>query len=204
MDLSDHCSETYAQTLIPRLARQKSVILFSMQLLCLRHRQRERKHPFSRSGTVTSENILENVLGGQSVRDSSLLTSTGKLRLDFGWIYENNSVFSEGRRNPPVAGMILELSWSISCFGSMIPAPYLFGDYDHNLVFSSSSQPYLTYAFGPDVTLAAIATPTTPSNKVVLHDLNFADLRCKRDRVGGLCVSIDQPLYLYQRITEPY
>ncbi|KAF8336806.1 hypothetical protein F5887DRAFT_1161224 [Amanita rubescens] len=103
-----------------------------------------------------------------------------KNRPDYGFLKDNVCPFrgeeknGESRDDPKA-----ELSDKLTLIYS--PAPYVFG----------------YYAIGPDLTLAAICAPSTPSQIPVVQDLASANLRFKRDRIANLCRLINLSPYLY-------
>ncbi|KAF8340989.1 hypothetical protein F5887DRAFT_1062542 [Amanita rubescens] len=125
--------------------------------------------------------ILELLVpSGTSIRGSNRRTNIKKIRPDYGFLKDNVCLFRGEEEHPesrddPKAELSDKLTWVYS------PAPYVFG----------------YYAIGPDLTLAAICAPSTPSQMPVVQDLASANLRFKRDRIANLCRLINLSSYLY-------
>jgi len=125
--------------------------------------------------------ILELLVpSGTSIRDFNCHTDTKKNTPDYGFLKDNVCLFRGEEKHPgshedPKAELSDKLTWIYS------PAPYVLG----------------YYAIGPDLTLAAICAPSTPSQTPVVLDLAFANLRFKRDRIANLCRLINLSPYLY-------
>ena len=135
---------------------------------------------------------------GTSIRDFNRHTDTKKNRPDYGFLKDNVCPFrgeekhSESREDPK-AELSDKLTWIYS------PAPYVFGEHNYPFFVSPHHCPSRVgyYAIGPDLTLAAICAPSTPSQTPVVLDLASANLRFKRDRIASLCRLINLSPYLY-------
>ena len=148
--------------------------------------------------------ILELLVpSGESTRDYRRHANTEKLRPDYGLLLNGICRFlGEERptiktnRDDPKAELSDKLTWVYS------PAPYVFGEHNYSayvrfpsLLRSPSRLGY--YAAGPDLTLAAICAPSTPSQMPFVQDLVSADLRFKCDRIANLCRLINLSPYLH-------
>jgi len=142
--------------------------------------------------------ILELLVSsGTSIRDSNRYTDPGKNRPDYGFLMNNVCPFRGKEEHPesrddPKAELSDRLTWTYS------PTPYVFGEHNYPFVsphYYPSRVGY--YAIGPDLTLAAICAPSTPSQKPIVQDLASANLRLKRDRIANLCRLVNLSPYLY-------
>ena len=142
--------------------------------------------------------ILELLVpSGTSIRDSNCHTGTKKNTPDYGFLKDNVCPFRgeethRESRDDPKAELSDKLTWVYS------PAPYVFGEHNYPFVsphYYPSRVGY--YAIGPDLTLAAICAPSTPSQIPVVQDLASANLRFKRDRIANLCRLINLSSYFY-------
>ncbi|KAF8508186.1 hypothetical protein BU17DRAFT_56879 [Hysterangium stoloniferum] len=112
--------------------------------------------------------VLELIIpNGRSTRNSSLHTATGSLRPDYAFLLNKLCPFrgeekAPGSTDNPKAELAKKLTWAYS------PAPYVLG----------------YYATGPDFTLAAISP--TQRNCPAVHDIAYANLRLRRDRIKNI------------------